>query len=304
MLKEGSDRLRSMLENVEVRLAQPKEGWLVRVTRLALCEGEIIFFDRTVNGVRKPTTVVDVQLKLEWEASTSTSSEAAHSTLGGVSTCSELSMEALSEGITMETNVTDDSATYTAEVRCAVTARLSKLLDAVGRAFFQDLHEALHIPPPAIAPPNERPKPKQARPKPKASVAAAPSSSRSSSATANLKLSDRKNVQPTKHSRVPKKQKKKVGAPKTSTAFVVCIAAGIVVGVGLLAWRYATSPGPSSSNGNSSNLLRPAAGRAQSRGNASGSPQTTRGSAGDATGSLLNLLKPQIGPIRDLRDVR
>ena len=63
MLKEGTARLRAMLENVEQPLPTPEGDWHVRVTKLARCEGEIIFFDRTVNGVRKPTTVVDVELR-------------------------------------------------------------------------------------------------------------------------------------------------------------------------------------------------------------------------------------------------
>ena len=293
MLKEGTERLRSMLENVEVRL---KDNWRVRVTKLALCEGEIIFFDRTVNGVRKPTTVVDVQLKLEWEASLSPSA----STLGGVSTCSELSIEALSEGLTMETKVTDGSTTSSsavaAEVRSAVTGGLTELLDTVGRGFFQDLHEALHIPPPAIAVPSDRPMPRPARPQPKASVAR-PSSSHS--ATANLTPPDRKDGRPTKNPWIPKKERNRAGRSKTSTAFFVCMAAGIVVGVGIWAWRSITTPGSSSSNGNSSNLLA----RAQPRGTPSGSAQIAHESADEAA-SLLNLLSPQVGPIRDLREMR
>eukprot|EP01044_Picomonas_judraskeda_P024498 COSAG03_NODE_6777_length_1007_cov_1.008811_2_plen_274_part_01 len=153
MLKEGTARLRAMLENVEQPLPTLEGDWHVRVTKLARCEGEIIFFDRTVNGVRKPTTVVDVELRLEWEAfsctadtktdrDTDAASEKRTCSAGGVSTCPELSMGALSEGLTVETRVTDGSATSQcpeASLRGAVTATLTKLLDSVG---------AVSLPPP------------------------------------------------------------------------------------------------------------------------------------------------------------
>jgi ribosomal protein S9 len=144
MLKEGTERLRTMLEEVELPLPELEGDWGARVLKLASCEGEIIFFDRTVNGVRKPTTVVDVQLKLDWEATLSGGSP-----LRGTVACPEISMEALEEGLDVQARITASGGHADAQcqaVRRAVGAAITKLLDSVGRGFFQDLHEALHIP--------------------------------------------------------------------------------------------------------------------------------------------------------------
>ena len=70
LTKEGRARLEGMLQGVdlvglgaELGGGGGEGGWSGSVTSLSGCEGEILFFDRTVNGVRKPTTVVDVQVR-------------------------------------------------------------------------------------------------------------------------------------------------------------------------------------------------------------------------------------------------
>lgn len=308
MLKEGTERLGAMLENVEQSLTEVEDMWQLRVMKLASCEGEIIFFDRTVNGVRKPTTVVDVQVKLEWEATLdSVSKDDSRATLGGVATCSELSLDALAEGLVIETRVTDGHvATSTSQdsVRAAVTASLTKLLDSVGRAFFEDLHNTLDIPPPRIAASHERMKLKPSRPKHRACTDDADDSTRSSS-TANPKRPANKEERPRKQ-----KNSKKAGA-KASTTIVACIAAGAVLIVGLWAWRNMTAPGARSPTSNSREHLPPptSIGSRIQSGGSSGShrlamTKQAAGTSADPTTSLLNLLSPQAGPTWDLQNVR
>eukprot|EP01048_Picozoa_sp_COSAG05_P029693 COSAG05_NODE_9907_length_594_cov_1.040404_1_plen_155_part_10 len=110
MLKEGHARLSKMFGGLSLELepasACESSVWEAQITCLSACDGEIIFFDRTVNGVRKPTTVVDVQLVFAWEA------VAGSLKVHGTATCAELSGEALSEGLRIETRMGSGAAAF------------------------------------------------------------------------------------------------------------------------------------------------------------------------------------------------
>jgi activator of HSP90 ATPase len=305
MLKEGTERLRTMLEEVELPLPELEGDWGARVLKLASCEGEIIFFDRTVNGVRKPTTVVDVQLKLDWEATLSGGSP-----LRGTVACPEISMEALEEGLDVQARITASGGHADAQcqaVRRAVGAAVTKLLDSVGRGFFQDLHEALHIPPPAIAPAaGARPKPK---PKPKASPPPSPKASPTKAKTRAAPASPSKGRGGGSSSSSSSRKKattKKGGGVKTSTIIAACVAAGVVIGAGVLIWRCFAAAAPAASGSGSSRppaALQPRA-NGSGRSSGGGGSGTTAGELDPATASMLKFLSPDVGQMQDLRNVR
>ena len=305
MLKEGTERLRTMLEEVELPLPELEGDWGARVLKLASCEGEIIFFDRTVNGVRKPTTVVDVQLKLDWEATLSGGSP-----LRGTVACPEVSMEALEEGLDVQARITASGGHADAQcqaVRRAVGAAITKLLDSVGRGFFQDLHEALHIPPPAIAPAaGARPKPK---PKPKASPPPSPKASPTKAKTRAAPASPSKGRGGGSSSSSSSRKKattKKGGGVKTSTIIAACVAAGVVIGAGVLISRCFAAAAPAASGSGSSRppaALQPRA-NGSGRSSGGGGSGTTAGELDPATASMLKFLSPDVGQMQDLRNVR
>ena len=316
MLGEGRERLRTMLEEAELPLELPAEhaqgGWSGRVTKLAKLEGEIIFFDRTVSGVRKPTTVVDVSLTLEWEASPDGGGQA----LSGTCTCPELSMEALEDGLDTPARLTDGTRAHgdaqCQAVRAAVTAAMAKLLDSVGRGFFQDLHEALRIPPPAIAPPGERPK--KAAPKPKPSPpqsptkAAAPKQPASGSPPSSPSKARAAATSRKANRRAP--QKKKGGGVKTSTLIAAAVGLGFVLGTGLLLARWLGGGSSSSSSGSEGGSggrsgfvseLTPGAARQYAV--QPSAPMAGSGGGGAAVpdNPLLGLLSPRSPDMGDLR---
>ena len=307
MLKEGTERLRTMLEEVELPLPELEGDWGARVLKLASCEGEIIFFDRTVNGVRKPTTVVDVQLKLDWEATLSGGSP-----LRGTVACPEVSMEALEEGLDVQARITASGGHADAQcqaVRRAVGAAITKLLDSVGRGFFQDLHEALHIPPPAIAPAaGARPKPKP-KPKPKASPPPSPKASPTKAKTRAAPASPSKGRGGGSSSSSSSRKKattKKGGGVKTSTIIAACVAAGVVIGAGVLISRCFAAAAPAASGSGSSRppaALQPRA-NGSGRSSGGGGSGTTAGELDPATASMLKFLSPDVGQMQDLRNVR
>jgi hypothetical protein len=150
MLKEGHGRLKAMFCGADLELsvaatATASDGvdgrWRGKITQLSGCDGEIIFFDRTVSGVRKPTTVVDVRLTLQW-----TVEAAGVQVANGTATCAELSAEALAEGLNIDVRAAGAAPVLAASVVDELQRSIRAVVDGVGRRFFADLHEALGIP--------------------------------------------------------------------------------------------------------------------------------------------------------------
>ena len=154
MLKQGKARLSVLLAGSEL---EGCEGWSrVKLSALKSCDGEVIFFDRTVSGVRKPTTLVDLQLGLDWEASGGPAGAAAR----GTAACGELSKGALEEGLAVSVSGAP------CELRGPLARAIAARLDAAGRQIFEELHDQLNLPRVEIAAFTVPPPPPRATPPP------------------------------------------------------------------------------------------------------------------------------------------
>ena len=213
-------------------------------------------------------------------------------------------MEALEDGLDTPARLTDGARAHSDSqcqaVRGAVAAAMAKLLDSVGRGFFQDLHAALSITPPAIAPPGERPKKAAPRPKPSppqsptnAGKPSSPKTARAAVAPSELKKVNRKGA-----------QKKGGGGVKTSTLIAAAFGLGVVVGTGLLIARWLGGGSGGGGGGRSGIVseLTPGAARQYSvQPSASVGGGGGGGAAAMPDNPLLGLLSPRGPEMGDLR---
>jgi hypothetical protein len=141
-------RLRELLDNAPLDLGatgSAGEGWDVCITSMTRCDGEAIFFDRTVNGVHRPSLVLDLQLRLSWEGCLIGTPV---KRMSGSVFCTELSLEALGEGLLVEVEGVGVPQPLRGCVRGAAAGRLG----AAGRLLLREMHAMLGLQAPELPP--------------------------------------------------------------------------------------------------------------------------------------------------------